>query len=219
MSRLPIALAPSLRTDHATVLATLLALAWGPVHAQSCFNAQVAPTTPTADFGVRPDGTAIHQPTGLQWMRCSLGQVWTGTTCSGTALGLPVWATALQTVRSINAGTSDADGDGAPGFAGFTDWRVPNIKELVSIAEACRRNPALNNVVFPNTPSLIHWSSSTPHTLPTVAWYMDGGEAVVSFTLKSDSIPRYVKLVRGGAGAGGYVAGTSRLLSNGFEPQ
>jgi hypothetical protein len=111
------------------------------------------------------------------------------------------------------------DGDGAPGFAGHTDWRVPNIKELVSIHEACRRNPALNNVVFPNTPSLIHWSSSTPHTQPSVAWYMDGGGGVVSFTGKSDIIPRYVKLVRGGASAGGYVAGTRRLLSSGFEPQ
>lgn len=202
------------------VSAALLTVASGAVQAQSCFNAQIAPTTPTADFDVRADGTAIHLPTGLMWMRCSLGQVWNGTTCSGSALNLPAWGTALQTIRSINAGTSDADGDGAPGFAGHTDWRMPNIKEIVSITEACRRGPALNNVVFPNAPGAVnHWSSSTPHTQALVAWYWDSQSGLVSFTLKNDSLPRNVKLVRAGAGAAGYVAGTRRLLTNGFEPQ
>ena len=219
MSRALVARVPGLRLQLAAALCALAALACGTVHAQACFNAQIAPTTPTADFEVEADGTAVHRPTGLMWMRCSLGQVWNGTTCSGTALSLPAWATALQTVRSINAGTSDADADGAAGFAGYTDWRVPNIKELVSIHEACRRNPAVNEVVFPNTPSATHWSSSTPHTQPSVAWYMDGGGGVVSFTLKSDNIPRFVKLVRGGAGAAGYVAGSNLLLSDGFEPR
>jgi hypothetical protein len=41
--------------------------------AQTCNKAIVA-TTPDARFTVRNDGTATHKPTGLTWMRCSLGQ-------------------------------------------------------------------------------------------------------------------------------------------------
>jgi hypothetical protein len=215
-----VSLPAATRAGIAVVVAVLVAVASGAAQAQACFNAQVAPTTPTADFDVRADGTAIHLPTGLMWMRCSLGQVWNGTTCTGSILSLPVWGNALQTIRSINAGTSDADGDGAPGFAGQTDWRMPNIKELVSITEACRRGPALNNVVFPNAPAgSNHWSSSTPHAIASVAWYWDSQAGLVSFTSKESTAFRVVRLVRGGTGAGGYVAGTRRLLSGGFEPQ
>jgi hypothetical protein len=193
-------------------------LAPGSVHAQACSNAQVAPTTPTADFELHPDGTAFHQPTGLMWMRCSLGQVWNGTTCTGGAINLPVWGTALQTIGLINAGESDADGDGAPGFAGYTDWRLPNVKELVSITEACRINPALNEFVFPNAPlASNHWSSTTLHRGPVVAWYWDSQSGLISFTIKTDTLPRNVKLVRGGAGAGSYVAGSFRVFRDGFE--
>ncbi len=35
------------------------------------------------DFVPQDDGTVIDKRTGLQWMRCSLGQTWTGTMCSG----------------------------------------------------------------------------------------------------------------------------------------
>ncbi|MFI3195613.1 MAG: hypothetical protein QX195_07310, partial [Methylococcaceae bacterium] len=51
------------------------------------------PTTPTSDFTDNGDGTVTHQQTGLTWMRCALGQTWTGTTCSGTIKRYP-YATA-----------------------------------------------------------------------------------------------------------------------------
>ena len=186
--------------------------------AQSCFNPQVTPSTPTGDFTLHADGTVTHLPSGLQWMRCSLGQTWNGTSCAGSVQSVPLWRDALQLVRAVNSGTSNADGDGMPGFAGFSNWRLPNIKELTSIHEACRRFPAVNNVVFPNAPaSGLHWSSSTPHTQPGVAWYFDFGAGTVSFTLKSDNLPRFAKLVRAGAGASGYLAGSNRVFASGFE--
>ena len=186
--------------------------------AQSCFNPQVEPSTPTSDFTLHTDGTVTHLPSGLQWMRCSLGQTWNGTSCAGNAQSVPLWRDALQLVRAVNSGVSNADGDGMPGFAGFSDWRLPNIKELTSIHEACRRLPAVNTVVFPNAPaSGLHWSSSTPHTQPSVAWYFDFGAGTVSFAEKSGTAQRFVKLVRAGAGASGYVAGSNRLFADGFE--
>ncbi len=206
---------------HAGVLSALLLLAaagMGSASAQSCSNTQLAATTPSADFEQGADGTAVHLPSGLHWMRCSLGQSWAATTCSGSALNLTQWRDALQLVRAVNLGESNADGDGAPGFAGHTDWRMPNIKELSSLHEACRRNPAINDQVFPNAPVQgVHWTSTTVHGSAVVAWFFDFGEARNGFALKSDSLPRFARLVRGGAGATGYSAGSNRVFADGFE--
>lgn len=206
----------SLRAGPAWVL-LLLATSAG-VHAQSCFNAQVAPSTPSADFDIQDDGTAVHQPTGLQWMRCSLGQAWTGSGCSGSAQTLTQWRDALQLARAVNLGDADADGDGAPGYAGHADWRLPNLKELASLHEACRRNPAINEQVFPNAPTQgLHWTATTVHQNPVAAWYFDFGSGRAGFALKSDSLPRFVRLVRGGSAGGDYRAGANRVFANGFE--
>ena len=201
----------------------LLALLWalsavGPVSAQSCFNAQVAASTPTADFELQNDGTAVHRPSGLQWMRCSLGQVWSGTSCSGTAQNLTQWRDALQLVRAVNLGESNADGDDAPGFAGHGDWRMPNLKELASLHEACRRTPAINEQVFPNAPAQgLHWTSTTVHQNAVAVWYFDFGSGRAGFALKSEALPRFLRLVRGGAAGGDYRAGANRVFANGFE--
>jgi hypothetical protein len=95
-------------------------------------------------------------------MRCSLGQTWDGSTCTGTATGFVHWALALQEVEKINSGTSNADNDNAPGFAGKSDWRLPNRNELYSIVESRCWEPAVNEAVFPNTPaaSSSYWTST-----------------------------------------------------------
>ena len=72
--------------------------------------------------------------TGLIWMRCSLGQMWDGAACSGTA-NTYTWQAALQAAFEINSGASNDDGDGLAGFANETDWRLPNRNELESIVE------------------------------------------------------------------------------------
>ena len=138
-------------------------------------NIRVVTTTPTSDFVINSDGTVTHTPTGLMWMRCALGQKWNGTTCSGSATTMN-WGTALNTAAGINSGTSDADGDGATGFAGHTDWRVPNITELVSIVERRCYSPSINENLFPATSaSAIFWTSST------IAAYRPGGGWQVNF--------------------------------------
>lgn len=97
-----------------------------------------------------PFTTRVPRPnktTGLMWMRCSLGQTWSGSACADSAT-LFAWAD----VPAVAVGSN---------FAGYSDWRLPNRNELGSIVERRCYSPSINPVVFPNTQYLnAFWSSS-----------------------------------------------------------
>lgn len=44
--------------------------------------------------------------------------------------------------------------------AGHADWRLPNVKELESIAELSCHWPAIEIAPFPDTPAELFWSST-----------------------------------------------------------
>ena len=92
------------------------------------------------------DGTVTDPTTGLVWMRCSMGQVWDGTTCTGEAK--------TYTFDEANALT------GKVTFAGKGDWRLPNIRELLTIVDRSVDRPAIDMVAFPNTSASDFWSAS-----------------------------------------------------------
>lgn len=108
-------------------------------------NADVGFSTPSTDFVIHNDGTVTHKSTGLMWMRCSQGQTWTGTTCTGSPTGY-IWRQALG-LTNIN-------------FAGYSDWRLPNVKELFSIVEMRCAGPALNGEIFPKNDGFYYWTST-----------------------------------------------------------
>ena len=110
-------------------------------------SAFAVPTTPTSDFVDNQDGTVTHKITGLTWMRCAMGRTWTGTTCSGTA----------QAYGYDNAIQQTAN------FAGYSDWRLPNIAELQTIVERDSVTSAINAELFPNTPYFNSFWSSSPN--------------------------------------------------------
>jgi len=92
--------------------------------AQTCKYDSIPATAPASRFTDNGDGTVTDKTTGLQWQRCSQGQTWSGGTCAGTATG-HTWQAALQLADVAT-------------YAGRSDWRLPNIKELASIVEqAC----------------------------------------------------------------------------------
>lgn len=88
------------------------------------------------------------------WKTCSEGQTWNPLThdCELTAASYQ-WEDALFHSEMVN---------GLGGFANFTDWRVPNIKELLTLVEWQCEDPAINLAVFPNTGSFMNtWSSTS----------------------------------------------------------
>ncbi len=66
---------------HTSLLALVLVLSLltGPV--QAACNVNLPATIPDGDFTLNADGTAVHDKTGLMWMRCELEQTWNGTGC------------------------------------------------------------------------------------------------------------------------------------------
>lgn len=107
-------------------------------------------TTPSSDFADVGGGVVQHRPTGLQWSRCSVGQIWNGGSCSDAA-GVFYWNEAQDAVDQVN--TTGA-------LAGYSDWRLPTVEELATLIEKCREAPAINPEIFPNTPWSGFWTST-----------------------------------------------------------
>jgi hypothetical protein len=92
-----------------------------------------------------PDGYACQPETGLLWRRCALGQNWTGDGCAQNANTVG-WERALT--------------DAAAFGETWSDWRLPNVKELLSITERRCVSPAVDTRVFRDLPPGTLWSSS-----------------------------------------------------------
>lgn len=152
--------------------------------AQTC-NPKIIETTPTSRFTDNNDGTVTDTKTGLMWKKCSEGQIGAG--CTGGLIIACTWEGALQQAQAVNAGG---------GFAGYTDWRVPNVKELRSIVEEKCYGPAINLTVFPGTPSRAFWSSSPTAWNTSEAWSVSFSGGYYFSNNKVDLF--YVWLVRDG---------------------
>jgi hypothetical protein len=97
--------------------------------------------------------------TRLVWQRCSAGQSWDGSTCTGSA------ATYTHEQALAYAKTQ-------------TGWRLPTVKELSSLADKTRSNPAIDTTAFPATPAEGYWTSSPLVGVSNDAWlvhFYDGG--------------------------------------------
>jgi hypothetical protein len=148
------------------------------------------PSTPTRDFIDNGDGTATHRTTLLTWMRCSMGQTWTGSTCLGE-FSEYTWDEAMA--LKIN-------------FAGYSDWRLPNRTELRSIMEMENLKPSVNEIIFPNMnpTSVWFWTSEDYQYAPKEAQAVGFARYTPLTETKRDanhsflkSEPSNVRLVRG----------------------
>jgi len=127
------------------------------------------------------DGTVTDNNTGLMWKKCSEPDTGTGT-CTGTHSKYTC-AAALTRCEGLT-------------FAGFSDWRLPNAKELWSITSLEPGSaPYINQTAFPGTVSLYYWSSTTypSNTGYALSVYFNFGK--LSTSNKTSSY--YVRCVRG----------------------
>jgi hypothetical protein len=121
------------------------------------------------------DGTVTDKSTGLIWQKDS--------TCGMT------WDQALAYCDSLSLG-------------GYTDWRLPNIKELRSLVDYCRYNPAINSIYFLDTANSWYRSSTTYASYTDEAWgvHFDHGYGAGfgSGTHSKKNSDQCVRAVRGG---------------------
>ena len=164
-----------------TILLLLLFVAPANSSAQTCMsNADIPATTPTSLFTDHGDGTTSDTTTGLMWARCPEGL--SGSSCTVGSAIVYTWGEALSHVKGS-------------ALAGYSDWRLPNIKELRSLVEEQCSYPSINLAVFPSTPSAaFFWSASptlTDMNLSFGVHFIDGIPGA------SDRwTPHYVRLVR-----------------------
>ncbi|CAK0752417.1 conserved exported hypothetical protein [Gammaproteobacteria bacterium] len=92
------------------------------------------------------DGTVTDGCTGLMWAACSVGQTYIAGTCTGTVSSM-AWSKALVAAKNST-------------LANYSDWRLPNIKELISLVDYSSFDPSIDVNYFPNTPSEYFWSAS-----------------------------------------------------------
>ncbi len=160
------------------------------------------------DFIPQGDGTVIDKRTGLQWMRCALGQKWTGETCEGK----PYRYTWKQATKERS------------NFADHSDWRLPTMWELETLVycssgefkpryeykflSSCKgdyQKPAIVISAFPAMPKYPwywywywYWSSS-PYPYDddkNIVWVVSFDSGFGAFYPKD--VYTYVRLVRSG---------------------
>ncbi|CAN2043950.1 exported hypothetical protein [Candidatus Magnetomoraceae bacterium gMMP-13] len=85
------------------------------------------------NFVINGDGTITDTKTGLMWQQA-------------TAPNKMNWKDALAYCENLT-------------LAGYSDWRLPDIKELASIVDLTRYMPAIDINYFPDTVSDFYWSS------------------------------------------------------------
>jgi len=135
-------------------------------------------------YQVSGDGTEVtDSKTKLVWSRCAVGMDYKNNRCTGAVVPLTHQLAELRAAE-VKAAT------GKP-------WRLPAVKELLSIAsltlaDVTTNTPAIDPKAFPDTPPIRFWSSTAagPHYFLRVD-FVDGtaGES-------TSSSPTAIRLVR-----------------------
>jgi len=146
---------------------------------------------PNPRFTNHGDGTVTDNLTGLMWLK-EANHI--KTNCSGFDSddvpndGKVIWQHALDFVAAMNAGAYES--------YGYNDWHLPNIKELLSLIDWGRSDPALpSGHPFTNVQSDYYWSSTTCEHNSFRAWCVIMGNGFVNYGGKASNC--YVWPVRG----------------------
>ncbi|MBF0405705.1 MAG: DUF1566 domain-containing protein, partial [Candidatus Riflebacteria bacterium] len=144
---------------------------------------------PSPRFTDNSNGTVTDNLTGLIWLKKANAPNATRS-----------WANALIDVNNLNT-TGFMNGinalDTSNSGTHQTDWRLPNIRELHSLIDYSRSNPALpTGHPFTNVINSIYWTSTTYAVITTSALNVTFASGLVSAGAKTTGY--YVWPVRGG---------------------
>lgn len=189
-----------MKTVRCRLLILVLSMLFGLSAAQAitCTDTTIPPINPDHIYSAQGDGTVSDTRNGLMWKQCAEGQ--SGSTCTGSATAY-AWSAALT--QAANAV-----------FAGYSDWRLPNVNELASLIEDCRTDPAINDALFPATPSANFWSGSPFIYYPNIAWVVNAGYGFIGNDYRNSA--SRVRLVRGGQFFDSFDLATQQIIT--FDP-
>lgn len=161
--------APVARTGQTTVYAT------GDDGAK-----QKGVANPSPRFTDNANGTVTDNLTKLIWLKNA--NVW----------GAVTWATAVSNCNGLASGSAGLTDGSAAG-----DWRLPNLRELLSLIDYQNYNLAIpTGHPFTNVPSTWYWTSSTFVNTTANAWVVGLTEG---YARDADKTNAYVAWpVRGG---------------------
>lgn len=135
---------------------------------------------PDPRFSNNGDGTVTDNQTGLIWLRDAiLG-------------GSKTWADALTYCNNLADDGSDLTDGSSAG-----DWRLPNMKEILSLVDYGNHTPTLPaGHPFENVQTAEYWSSTTVASTTGSAWYVHMSNGLVGYNIKGGFC--WVWPVRGG---------------------
>lgn len=147
----------------------------------------------TRSYTDNGDGTITDDRTGLMWEKNSNDGGINAFTVSYT------WPNAFSKIATLNSTT----------FAGYSDWRLPNIGELRTLVDPASHGPATDPAFDTGCTSgcsvttcscsanATYWSSTTYTSNPAWAWWVHFPGGDVQAYLKTDT-HHHVRAVRGG---------------------
>jgi hypothetical protein len=136
------------------------------------------------------DGTVVDGFTNLMWEQKVEGG--DETTC----------LTALHGADSrcswLEANQEWIDAVNAEGYAGYSDWRVPHAKELLSIVDYSERRPAIDPIFGPIGSRWRYWAATAHAIEPDWGWYVGFDRGGLGYLTSTDVLKEHVRAVRDG---------------------
>jgi hypothetical protein len=148
-----------------------------PYRAGDDGDIQKGVASPSPRFIDHGDGTVTDNLTGLMWAKDAYH-------------GSMIWNDAIDYANNLSLGTEGCGTD-------YTDWRLPNVKELQSLIDFSNYNPALpTGHPFSYVQASYYWSSTTYATDSNAAWSVFMSHGYVGGGFKNNGL--YVWPVRSG---------------------
>lgn len=169
------------------------------------YPAPVPKSGQTVQYQAGDDGSYRK---GLAWPvpRFTVGAGGTGSDCVTDNMTGLIWARNANLAGATMTWSNAVAYCRGLTYGGFSDWRLPNRRELLSLLDDGRFNPALCNTAgtgqwtekdpFAGVESDYYWSSSTIADTTGYAWFVFLYAGYVSLNVKTETY--YVWPVRGG---------------------